>query len=251
MRIDHPTAAQMAQLRRLWQEAFGDEDAFLDLFFGQAFAVERCRCVSVDSQVAAALYWLDCSCGEGKLAYLYAIATAKACRGRGFCRALMADTHDFLRQQGYAGCILVPGNGPLFEMYRTMGYEVCSTVREFECRTGAEKAALRHVQPEVYAALRRQYLPAGGVIQEGENLRFLAAQMELYAAEDVLLCGTVREGVFHCPELLGDTSAAPAVLAALGADRGIFRCPGTERAFAMYYPLTDAPAPQYFGLAFD
>lgn len=251
MRIDHPGTAQMMQLRQLWQEAFGDGDAFLDLFFGQAFAPRRCRCVMPDDRVAAALYWLDCRVDGRPMAYLYAIATAKAFRGRGICRALMEDTHALLRQQGYAGCILVPGNEPLFAMYSSMGYEICSGVREFECRAAGEKAALRQVEPEEYARLRRQYLPNGGVIQEGENLTLLAAQMGLYAGADVLLCGAVQDGALHCPEILGNADRAPAVLTALGAECGTFRCPGADKAFAMYHPLTDGPRPQYFGLAFD
>ena len=35
MIIDQPTAAQQRQLRSLWQEAFGDEDSYLDLFFSK------------------------------------------------------------------------------------------------------------------------------------------------------------------------------------------------------------------------
>ena len=37
----HPTAAHTDGLRALWKEAFGDGDAFLDLFFATAFARER------------------------------------------------------------------------------------------------------------------------------------------------------------------------------------------------------------------
>ena len=32
MKFDHPTIRQIPQLRQLWQEAFGDSDAFLDQF---------------------------------------------------------------------------------------------------------------------------------------------------------------------------------------------------------------------------
>jgi hypothetical protein len=52
-------------------------------------------------------------------------------------------------------------------------------------------------------------------------------------------------------EFLGDRSAAPAVLAALGAKTGVFRIPGRGKIFALYRPITDAPTPTYFSLAFD
>jgi predicted acetyltransferase len=108
MRIDAPTTAQIPALRALWKEAFADEDVFLDIFFSASFSPERCRCLTVQDQLAAALYWMDCSAGEAKLAYIYAVATAKAYRGRGLCRALLEDTHAVLKRMGYAGAILVP-----------------------------------------------------------------------------------------------------------------------------------------------
>lgn len=243
MRIDYPTEEQLPQLRELWKEAFGDDDAFLDIFFDTGFAPDRCRCVTVDDQVAAALYWFDCRCYDRPIAYLYAVATRKAFRGQGLCRELMANTRQMLTSLGYNGILLVPGNEKLFQMYAGMGYAVCSHVREFSCGRGENPVTLRAVDAEEYARLRRQYLPEGGVIQEGSNLRFLASLCDLYAGEDFLYA----DGA----ELLGNTDAAPGILAALDKSSGSFRVPGDDQPFAMYLPLTDSPAPEYFGLAFD
>ena len=60
MTIDRPLPEQLPQLRGLWKEAFGDTDAFLDIFFHRAFSRNRCRCVTLNGQVVAALYWFDC-----------------------------------------------------------------------------------------------------------------------------------------------------------------------------------------------
>ena len=38
MIIKPPSKEEIPQLRTLWQEAFGDSDAFLDIFFSNAFA---------------------------------------------------------------------------------------------------------------------------------------------------------------------------------------------------------------------
>ena len=62
-------------LTKLWQQAFGDTDAFLDSFFGTAFSPERCLCIRLEERVAAALYWFDCQWEDKRLAYLYAVAT--------------------------------------------------------------------------------------------------------------------------------------------------------------------------------
>lgn len=250
MTIDRPAPSQIPGLRRLWQQAFGDDDAFLDAFFITAFSAERCRCVTVDGQVAAALYWLDCTCRGQKFAYLYAVATDKAFRGKGLCHGLMADTHTHLKALGYAGAILVPGSRELFRLYEGMGYRPFGGIREFTAAAKAPAADLRQVDAEEYAALRRQLLPVGGVVQEGPTLAFLQTQAEFYAGEGFLLAAAMDGTHVFVPELLGDAAAAETIVAALGAKTGTFRTPG-ERPFAMYLSLTQTEPPAYFGFALD
>ena len=243
MRIDYPKEEQLPGLRRLWRDAFGDTDAFLDCFFSTAFSADRCRCITIDDRVAAALYWLDCRFDDRPIAYAYAVATGSTFRMQGLCRKLMENTRQLLCSLGYAGILLVPGEPELFAMYKTMGYKTCSHVREFTCRCGENPVALRPIGAEEYAQLRRKFLPTGGVIQEGENLQLLQSLCTLYAGEGFVY----SEGA----ELLGRIDAAPGILAALGKEKGSFRCPGKEKPFAMYLPLTEGSFPQYFGLAFD
>ena len=71
MNIDYPSPDQLDGLQALWQEAFGDDDAFVEQFYTYGFAPDRCRCLTVDGQIAAALYWFDCSYQGKPLAYLY------------------------------------------------------------------------------------------------------------------------------------------------------------------------------------
>lgn len=250
MNIDYPSQIQIDDLRALWQEAFGDDDTFLELFYTYGFAPDRCRCVTVDSHVAAALYWFDCQYQGRPLAYLYGVATAKAFRGKGLCRALAENTHAHLKYLGYAGAILVPAEEELFQMYGKMGYSVCSSVSEFTCTAGPEAAQMRQVDATEYSHLRREFLPEAGVLQEGDNLDFLQTMADFYAGEDFLVT-VAHEDEFFAPELLGNVQAAPGILTALRKNQGRFRGPGADKHFAMYCPLSDAPHPGYFGLAFD
>ncbi len=232
-----------ADLRRLWKEAFGDTDAFLDSFFETAYSPDRCRYIMIDGCVAAALYWLDCRCDGEKLAYIYAVATAKMHRGKGLCRTLMEDTHTHLKAAGYAGSILVPGEKGLFAMYEKMGYAPFGGMDTLSCQAGTP-VSMQEISPAEYAAQRAQYLPHRGVEQDG--MEFLASYANLYAGSDFILAATDETGL----ELLGNTAAAPEIAAALGKKEGRFRIPGNT-PFAMYCPLTDFPAPGYFGIAFD
>lgn len=245
MNIEHPTSTQIPQLRALWKEAFGDSDSFLDTFFGTAFAPERCLCVTVNGEIAAAAYWFSC----GQYAYIYAVATAKRHRGKGLCHALMAKIHALLQRQGYDGCIVVPGEESLRRFYAGMGYADFGGMEEFSCAAGAP-LPIHKVGAEEFATLRRQYLPDGGVVQEGENLAFLSRWAEFYAGADFLLTATREGETLRGLELLGNRAVAPGILSALDATCGTFCTPG-HTPFAMYKSLVVKNPPTYFGFAFD
>ena len=253
MIIDAPKDTQAYERKALWQEAFGDGEAFLNTFEKTAFSPDRCRCAVVDGNLAAALYWFDCSCHGRQVAYLYAIATAKRFRGKGICRALMQDTHNLLAERGYAAALLVPGEDSLFSFYEKMGYRLCSHIGEIRCSATQGPLDIREISSEEYAALRRKLLPFGGVIQENENIRFLEAQAAFYAGEKFVLAARREKDVLYGVELLGDVTVASAVTGALGCDKGRFRTPGGKTPFAMCCALgdNDFPPPAYFGLAFD
>lgn len=252
MTFDHPTQAHIRQLLTLWKSVFGEWSGFWEMFLETAFSPRRCRCVLEEGQVTAALTWLDCCCEGQKIAYIYAVVTHPDHRGKGLCRRLLADTHALLKEQGYAAALLVPAEEGLRAMYEKMGYRTCTHVKEFRCEAGPSPVSLRAVGPEEFAQLRRRFLPASGVLQEKENLPFLARQMQFFAGNDFLLTAYLEEDSLTAAELLGNKDAAPGILSALGAKKGSFRCPGKEIPFAMWHPLQeDAAAPDYFGFAFD
>lgn len=252
MKIDTPLISQIPALRSLWQEAFDDTDEFLDNFYTTAFCTDRCRCVTADGTVIAALYWFDCFCIDKRVAYIYAVATSKAFRGQGICHKLMKNTHRHLMKLGYEGAILVPGSKALFHFYESIGYQTCCRIREFSC-TGTETTLSPcQIDKTEYAKQRRQLLPENGVIQENENLNFLQAQAKFYTGFGFLLACYAENDTLYGIELLGDETTASEIVHALGYTKGIFRTPGEDVPFAMYYSLAKSGIfPTYFGLAFD
>lgn len=252
MTISEPNPSHIRQLRELWKAAFGDGDDFLNMFYRSAYAPHRCRCVLDENRVAAVLYWFDCTCEGRKLAYIYAVATDTAYRNQGLCRRLMEDTHTHLQKKGYAGAMLLPQDPGLRQMYGKMGYAPCTGLREFECAAAGEPAALTELTPAAYAALRKPMLPPVSVIQESENLSYLAGYCKFYQGADFLAVVFPDADQAICYEFLGNVAKAPAFLQALGARNGTIRTPGAGKDFAMYTPFDPScPKPEYFAFAFD
>ena len=231
--------------KALWAAAFGD-DGWIDSFFRTAYRPENTLTIFREGQLAAGLAWMQTSCQGRKLAYLYAVATAPEYRHQGLCRELMAKTQEVLTSRGYDGSVLVPADDGLRRMYAGMGYRNFGGVENLTLPAGAP-VSLRKVPPEKYAALRRKYLPVGGIVQEDGAIEYLAESAKLYAGNGFLLTATEDEPM----ELLGDASQAAGIVGALGKDRGTFRLPGTS-PFAMFRPICDDSwTPAYFGLAFE
>ena len=253
MEIKNATTDSIPALRLLWKEAFGDTDEFLDIFFGTAFSIERSLCITEKESICAALYWFECEHKEQKIAYIYAVATAKAHRGKGLCTMLMDAAHSTLLQQGFKGAVLVPASDGLFDMYEKMGYKICSFTNEFETLPQEDTVYIKEITKDEYSVLRREYLPDNAVIQENENLDFLCRYTTFFRGEDFLLTAYTEEDVLICREILGNIEKAPKIVRTLNCRKGIFRTAGCTKPFAMYYDLSagNYPAPSYFAHAFD
>ncbi len=248
MNINHPRAGNIPGLKTLWGEAFGDTDTQVSLFFATSFAPERCLCITENGTVTAALYWMDCTYPHGRLAYIYAVATSKAHRGKGLCRMLTEKAHEILKNQGYAGAVLVPANEELFALYSKFGYEELPCMDTLRCTAGGN-TLLQKRTPEEFSAARQKYLPRCGVTQE--DLTYLSGYASLYEGENfTLICTETEDGKVLGMELLGDKTQAPGIVSALGCTEGEFRIPGNGR-FAMFRAFKHVPAPSYFGIAFD
>lgn len=241
---------QTSALKALWTECFGNQDGWIDDFFQTAFHPEQVCSLTREGRLAAGLTWMEIRCGGQKLAYLYAVATHPDFRRQGLCRELMTQIHGTLAQRGYAGALLVPGNEPLRQMYRNMGYENVGGIRKLTAQA-SQPVPVREVTPAEYAVLRRTLLPPGGAVQEAGAIEYLAVGGSLYAGDGFLLAARPKDGELFGLELLGDDRCAGGILGALGFQKGVFRVPGDE-PFAMACPLSrDFRAPTYFGLAFE
>ena len=153
-------------LRALWKTVFGDTDAFLDNFFRIAYSPDRCRFIEENGDAICVLYWFDCSYSGGKLAYIYAVATHPQHRGKGLASQLLQQTHEQLKQMGYAGAVLKPAKG-LFPFYKRLGYVTSGFIRRFYEKASTVPTDLTELTPEAYGRRRQAFLPPDAIIQDG------------------------------------------------------------------------------------
>lgn len=230
------------ELRALWQEAFGDTDAFLDDFFTAGFAPERSRVLAAEGKPASALYWFDGVWGGGRFAYLYAVATKAACRGLGFSTRLLEDACKHLQGLGYDGALLVPGEKRLFRFYARRGFAPCCPMETAALEQGAGPFA--PLTPEAYAALREKYRDPGDGILTGAALQFFARVGCFWACSGGCMAAlTEQDGQSFVMESFGSVQ---------GEKSGTIRRPGGTD-YAMFRPLSPqcAQPPQRFFMALD
>ena len=252
MNINPPVPAQIPALRTLWKKAFGDTDAFLDVFFSTGYAPERCRCITAQEGVLAALYWLDMTCEGQNFAYIYAVATDPDHRGKGLCRCLMEDTARVLKEAGYQGAMLVPQDTGLRVMYSKMGYLPAAPIEESFHAAGSLPVSAEGISCEDYAARRKDFLPEGSVMPGNEALVFLNRLAQFYAGAGFLAAVSQEPEHLRILEYLGSDDKIPALIASLGRTEATVRKPGSSSPFAMYLPLTEScTAPGYFPFCFD
>jgi predicted N-acetyltransferase YhbS len=253
MIIKAPQVSNIPALRALWKDAFGDTDTVLDAFFQTAFSQKRSLCAIIEDEIVGMLYWFDCTYSNQKIAYLYAVATHKAYRGRGICHSLMDAAHQLLKERGYAGVILVPEEPHLFSFYERIGYTICAHNSIFHTTAAGEPMEIRSISPAEYAALRKRFLPKQSVLQEGENLLFLETLADFWMGDGILFAVRKDTESLFGLELLGDVTLAPRITRTLGFKVAEFRTVGQNAPFAMFRSLSDLPLPlpTYFAFAFD
>lgn len=236
-------------LRQLWQEAFSDSEDYLDLFFRTAYAPERSHVMEGAQGILGAAYWLDCSLGNHRFAYIYAVAIRRDFQNQGLGTALMEELHRCLTRQGYGAVLLVPGDEGLRGYYRRLGYETLSWQERFTAAAG-KPVPMTRLSAAEYAQARREYLAKNGVVQEGENLALLEEMAEFFQGDGFLAAVAPGEG--ECLELLGDKFFAPGITAAVGLERCKFRASGVSHPYAMARSLgPELPKELYFGFGFD
>ena len=164
MRTRKTTREDIPALKALWEEAFGDEEQDIDAFFETLYPGAIGFCAEESGVLCAMLFALPQTIVKGekqlKSAYLYAVATKKEYRGRGF------------RKRYFEAAMLSPASETLADFYAEQGYTRQGGVRRVltACSKSAGQATVIGVQD--YAGLRETML------WDVAHVRYDKAQLE-------------------------------------------------------------------------
>lgn len=169
-------------LKALWQEAFGDEQQDIDLFFETVYPNATGFCAEDGGELVSMLFALPQTIVKEekqlKCAYLYAVATKKDRQGEGLCSALLAYAEKELRKRYVEALLLSPASERLADFYAERGFtrqtgakKRCSTARSRRGRR--RKSVCRTTQ--VCARRRCGIFRMCAMTERSWNTRWLAA----------------------------------------------------------------------------
>ena len=158
--------SDISQIVALWGEAFGDSRESVEEFF-RTFPNCLSYVAEEDGEVLAMVHGLpQILSPDTKAVYLYAVATAKAHRGKGLCRKLMAFAEADLQSRGFAACVLTPGEPSLFGFYEKLAYETAF----FRHRTPFSGG--RPIGLETYLRRRETLVPTAHMVYDKSTLAY-------------------------------------------------------------------------------
>ena len=133
MQIKLADFSHKQELFELWQEAFGNEDSddFIWSFLnGYLIPEYNAPVVFADGKIVSALYLIEFELYSnmqiiGNCAYLFAAATRRQYRGRGYMSALIEYAAGLYKKRGISAIFVFPqeDSGNLFDFYEKFGFK--------------------------------------------------------------------------------------------------------------------------------
>ncbi len=181
--------AMIPWLKEIWQEAFGDDDAYISFFYDNRFTGSN-TLVWLEAQKPVAMLTLLPAkiVVEDRLhpvKYIYGVATKAEYRGRGISTALL----DYVKEQAERDkewLALVPASESLFDFYKRLGYHTAFYLKELTIYNEQIKTAPKAVyscsdlSAEEYRALRdSRFAKSGYVLWDVDAIDYVLRENRL------------------------------------------------------------------------
>ncbi len=139
--------------KTLWQEAFGDEESFIDRFLMHHYRSEQMLKIEAQGALASMLHLIPFE-GEGgeRIGYIYGVATAAEFRNRGYATQLLQEAIERGREAGFDALALIPAREELRRYYERLGFAGqyplhLHAADGFDFGTGTEEQDLAMIYP--------------------------------------------------------------------------------------------------------
>ncbi len=110
--------AEQQQVRALWLDSFDDTIDNVEQFLLTHYDTTRMHAVWREGRLLAMLHVVP----FGEVAYIYAVATAKEWRNRGYATHLLHEAMDACRVAGFSAMTLIPDDDALRRWYARIGF---------------------------------------------------------------------------------------------------------------------------------
>ena len=171
---------ELGRQRELWKGAFGDSDGYIDLFYQTAAGPEDVLVLLEDGVLHSmlALPPVELALPDGTAAssaYVYALATDPAARGRGYGRMLLRYVDFYLRERGVDCVTVVPAEESLHRFFASVDFAEAFAARWAELPGGGAAEAppgdgVFPVDAAEYGALRETLLAGAFHVKYGGGL---------------------------------------------------------------------------------
>lgn len=134
--IRYARQSDIPALKSLWQQAFGDEESFVERFFEKRVMGQFENVILLENRkrLISMLYALPCTLVNGadgsrhQAANLVGVATDASQRHQGYMTQLLAAAFFMLAKRGVEAVVLKPSNPRFYEQY---GFSICNTLYQF------------------------------------------------------------------------------------------------------------------------
>lgn len=131
------TESATPQLKRLWQETFGDSPEYVDLLYSLYYNPRLCLHEERNGKIVASLTGVPYSFSSGsgedmRGVYLCGLATRPEYRRQGIMQNLIAEEENRAFHSGYRFTFLIPADDHLRLYYQKMGYRSVMNIKELK-----------------------------------------------------------------------------------------------------------------------
>lgn len=129
--ISIATGEMTEALREVWRDGFGDDEAYISMFFEGCFQQSKAVCYFLKGKPISVAYLLPAVFvdEEGRrqpVYYLYAAATLHSCRRKGYFGRIL----EWIKRNIKEKVLLVPAEASLAEYYAKNGFQIWQTERK-------------------------------------------------------------------------------------------------------------------------